>query len=29
MVDSFATMLGEAGPDWNAITQPVPMLNLQ
>jgi len=28
MVDSFSTMLGEAGPDWNAITQPVPMLNL-
>jgi HD-GYP domain-containing protein (c-di-GMP phosphodiesterase class II) len=28
MVDSFAVMLGEAGPDWNAITQPVPMLNL-
>ena len=28
MVESFSTMLGDHGPDWAAITQPVPMLNL-
>ncbi len=28
MVESFSTMLGDTGPDWGAITQPVPMLNL-
>jgi len=28
MVDQFATLVGEQGPDWAAITRPVPVLRL-
>ena len=28
MVDQFAGMLGDKGPDWDRISQPVPTLNL-
>jgi putative two-component system response regulator len=28
MVDAFSGMLGETGPDWDRISQPVPTLNL-
>ncbi|HWS71186.1 MAG TPA: HD domain-containing phosphohydrolase, partial [Thermoanaerobaculia bacterium] len=28
MVDQFAGMLGDHGPDWDRISQPVPTLNL-
>ena len=29
MVDAFMAMLGDSGPDWDAISQPVPALRLE
>src|SRR5205823_9522321 len=29
MVDQFSTMLGDKAPDWDGISMPVPMLNLE
>jgi hypothetical protein len=29
MVEKFVAMLGDNGPDWDAISQPVPVLKLE
>src|SRR5437773_2009783 len=29
MVEKFVAMLGDTGPDWDAISQPVPVLKLE